>query len=95
MPIIGGNIHLWHRKRYVPSQQWPHLASFRHLFLIKHKQHDGSFLLTKPHLGEARISMMVTGKDIGAFVKILIESFFGVNLFGYNSLIGWSEYIRI
>ena len=59
------------------------------------QQADGSFLLTKPHSGEAKIPMVVTNADTGAFVRALVESPPGINLLGYGSLLGWSEYTEL
>ncbi|KAF2705914.1 NAD(P)-binding protein [Pleomassaria siparia CBS 279.74] len=55
---------------------------------------DGSFVLRKPHSGDARIPMIWVERDTGTFVKALVEAEPGKTLLGYGSLIGWREYME-
>ncbi|KAF2797542.1 NAD(P)-binding protein [Melanomma pulvis-pyrius CBS 109.77] len=56
---------------------------------------DGSFLLRKPHSGDAKIPMIWVERDTGKFVKALIIAPPGKTLLGFGSLIGWEEYMKI
>ncbi|KAF2466083.1 NAD(P)-binding protein [Lindgomyces ingoldianus] len=54
---------------------------------------DGSFVLRKPHSGDAPIPMMWVERDAGKFVKALVDSPPGQTMLGFGSLIGWKDYI--
>lgn len=56
---------------------------------------DGSFVLRKPHSGEAKIPMIWVERDTGRFVKALVESPPRKTLLGHGSLIGWREYMEV
>ena len=66
----------------------------KHISLGQKKLPDDSFVLRKPHSGDAKIPMVWVERDTGKFVKALVEAPPGKTMLGYGSFIGWREYME-
>jgi hypothetical protein len=63
--------------------------------LAPQKQSDGSFLVKRTFSPSCEIPFVVTHKDTGAFVKVLVDLPSGTDLLGVSEQMTWSDTLKV